>query len=233
MNFRKGFTLAETLVSMGILALVAAIALPSLMHTKPNQEMIMLKKVYYMTGRLVNELINDDDFYPDDTEEASSGFSNTNPDPPAKYHGRTYEGDTKFCGLFAARMNIKDVDANCSAGVTAESTFVAHSAPGPGHFTTADSVVWVLPIGSFAGADNGKSAITVDVNGDRPGNCFVTDENCSKPDRFTIYVDRWGKIYVDDDLTRTYLTTTDTTKSYEDLKDKLTSAPEPEPKGDD
>ena len=180
MNLRKGFTLAETLVSMGILALVAAIALPSLMHTKPNQEMIMLKKVYYMTGRLVNELINDDDFYPDDTEEASSGFSNINPDPPAKYHGKKYEGTTKFCGLFAARMNLKDTEDRCkNASISAETTFVAHQAPGPGHFTTADEVVWVLPIGSFNGDNNGKSAITVDVNGDRPGNCFATDDNCA------------------------------------------------------
>jgi len=215
MKIRQGFTLAETLVTLAIISFVAAVAMPALFNTKPNQEMMMLKKVYYLTGRMVNELVNDEDFYPDDDEENKSGFSHVNTIPEATYHGKEYKGDTKFCGLFAARMNVKG-DVDC----TTKSKFTAGAAPGNGTFTTADGVVWILPISDFSrgGAADAKESIYVDVNGDRPGNCFPTDANCKLPDRFEIKLDRWGKLYIEDEVTRKYLSNTNVTKQYIDLK---------------
>ena len=222
MKMIKGFTIAETVVTLGIIGILASITLPAIRHLKPNTEMLMLKKVYYNVSRMVNELINDDDFYPDADTEEGSGFSNVNSVPPAVYHGVEYKGVTKFCGLFAARMNVKSA-INCSetSPVTSASTFpTAGAAPsGTGTFTTADGVVWVLPIGSFAStaADpSGKMSIYVDVNGDKPGNCFE-NANCKIPDRFEIQVDRWGRIYVNSPLAKKYLSNTDVTKSYEDF----------------
>ena len=215
MKIRQGFTLAETLITLGVIATISAVLLPSLLNTKPNQEMMMLKKVYYLTGRMVNELINDEDFYPDDDEENKSGFSHVNTIPEATYHGKEYKGNDKFCGLFAARMNVKG-EIDC----TAKTKFAAGKAPGNGNFTTADGVVWILPISDFSrgGADDAKESIYVDVNGDKPGNCFPTDADCSNPDRFEIKLDRWGKLYIEDDVTRKYLSNTNVTKQYADLK---------------
>ena len=79
-------------------------------------------------------------------------------------------------------------------------------------------MVWVLPIGDFKkGQANSKQSIYVDVNGDRPGNCFAGTTGCKKPDRFEIKVDRWGKLYIEDEVTRKYLSITDTTKPYDEV----------------
>lgn len=222
MKMKKGFTLAETLVTLSIVAVVAAIGIPAIHSLRPNQEMLMLKKVYYLTGRTVNELINDEDFYPDDETENKSGFSHVHTIPEARYHGHEYSGDTKFCGLFAARMNLRGAD-HCEDGITLADTFPAGSAPGTGHFTTADYVVWFLPINDFDrdGADDTRQSIYVDVNGDKPDNCFETDSNCNKPDRFEIQLDRYGRLFVPEGVGRRYLSDTNTTKTYDELKDAV------------
>lgn len=232
MKMKNGFTLAETLITISLIAILASVAMPALNNLKPNQEMLMLKKVYYLTGRMVNELINDDDFYPDADFENQSGFSNVDNQPPAMYHGHTYEGETKFCGLFAARMNVKG-ETHCDSGITNATVFTPNTPPtanadgSAGHFTTADGVVWVLPINDFdkGGALDAKQTIYVDVNGEKPGNCFAGTANCSKPDRFEIKLDRFGRLYIEDETTRKYLSLMDTTKTYNEIKDIQTTSP--------
>ena len=208
---KKGFTLAESMLTMIIIAIVASIAIPAFKNAQPNQEMMMLKKAYYLTGRLINELINDDEFYPENEDENSGGFSQTN---QVTYHGQSISGNTKFCELFAGRMNVKG-NISCNASITKANTFPNNAAPvGNGHFTTNDGIVWVLPIGSFA---NAKESIYIDVNGEKGQNCFPSN-SCGKPDRFEIKIDRFGKMYVEDDATRKYLSTTDTTKSLREIR---------------
>ena len=212
---KTGFTMAETLITLGIVAIIASVAMPAFKNLRPNQEMMMLKKAYYLAGRVVSELINDDEFYPENDNELQAGFSQT---AKAQYHGHDYEGDVKFCGLFAARMNVKG-EVHCDSSINKNNTFVDYTAPGSGHFTTNDDIVWVLPINNFgSGSNNSKQSIYVDVNGEKPGNCFATNSSCRKPDRFEIKVDRFGKIFVEDSTTRKYLSMTDTTKSYMDMR---------------
>ena len=212
MKRKNGFTLAETLITMGIIAVIAAIMIPMLVKSRPNKEMIMLKKAYYLTARNVNELVNDDDFYPDTDDPDVVGFANTVTE--ATYHGETYTGDTKFCNLFASRMNIT-TDVNCDA--TLATTFTSGSKPlTSGTFVTADGMVWVLPKSNFAT----QQTIYIDVNGDKGDNCFPgacgTDE---EPDRFQINVDKYGKITVPAGIQQKYLSTSSVSKSYSELKD--------------
>ena len=217
MRIFRGFTLAETLIALGVMGVVAAIVIPSLGRVKPNQEMAMLRKAYYLTSRTVNELINDEDFYPDTDNPNTSGFSNTNPEHVARYHGRDYQGPGKFCGLFAARLNTRGA-VNCDAATS----FSYRQAP-EGNFETADGIVWSVPVGNFASGtaptgdgSNIAQEIVVDVNGRKRPNCFPGNRNCNNPDRYRMSVDRWGKIYVPDS-TRVMLTASDMTKTYAQL----------------
>lgn len=210
MKNKKGFTLAEILVVMAIIGVLSVILIPTLFRSKPNQEMIMLKKTYYLIGRAVVELINDDDFYPDPGDNTKDGFANT---VLVNYHGKEYGGDdatkanAKFCNLFATRMNLAS-DVNCTENRSLDD----------GSFTTTDGVIWLIPMTNFnrgkaAGTDvNITTKISVDVNGTKGPNCKPTASNCSAPDRFDIKIDRYGKITVDDDKTREYLSSSDITK---------------------
>ena len=213
----RAFTLAETLVTLGLIGVIAAICFPIFKDMQPNNEMVMFKKAYYLAARTVNELINDEDFYPDAATVAGSGFSHVFivdvASEEAKYKGVEAEGDGKFCILTALRFNLKE-GYNCGERVALDNG---------GNFETTDGIVWSMPYGSFA---SGSDFIYVDVNGnDRGDNCGDSEEDgyskCTdmqKPDRFPIQVFRDGSMSVTSPIGRTYLSTNKTTKSYQELK---------------
>lgn len=219
---KKGFTTAEVLITLGIAGVLAMMVLPMTNKLKPNREMMMFKKAYHETNRIVNELINDEDLYPDDNNNVNnSGFSNTS---EVEYKGKTFGGasiDTelrKFCELFAAKINAK-LDNN-----TYHCNYSGYGKTGSSYnfekpnFITPDGIAWGLPHSDFnAGSNDSKTAIVVDVNGINKGdNCFE-GKNCKNPDRFVMFVDRWGKTWVEGDVEKLYLNTTGSTKSYKDL----------------
>ena len=75
----------------------------------------MFKKAYYIAERIVYELVNDDDLYPS-KEGLYSGLDNTT---EANYNGTTYSGNTKFCSLFAHKVNTtSDIQTCASTAIT-------------------------------------------------------------------------------------------------------------------
>jgi len=223
MNIKHGFTLPEILITLTIVGIVAAIAMPALKGAKPNQEMIMLKKAYYLVSRTVGELINDEELYPDNEDHPElDGFANVSiqeqTGTEATYRNVSYGGNSplypsrlKFCGLFAARMNLVGSD-RCS-NIT---TFVGQNGRSvTGHFTTVDGMEWVMPITIF---DTGMGIIQVDVNGNRKGfNCFEGN-GCKEPDRFLIQVYKDGQIAVPPNgIERQYLSSQDNTRKYSEF----------------
>ena len=216
MRFNRGFTLAEVLVTLAIIGAISAVVLPTLMGATPNKEQIMLKKAYYLLSRNVNEMINDEDLYPERDNTNLSGFSNVNISDQtadrreATYHGQTYSGNSKFCALMAARMNVRG-NVFCDGDHRGLNI--------GGSFTTADGIVWSLPFTNFnRGGANQNVDIYIDVNGASGRNCFE-GANCSIPDRFTIRVDRYGRITVPQDgIEQEYLTRSETNKSYYQLR---------------
>ena len=212
----KGFTLAEVLITLAIIGIIASIMLPALRGASPNKEQIMLKKAYYLIGRNVNELINDEEFYPEREDENLTGFSNVNiadqtaDGREATYHGQAYSGNSKFCGLFAARMNIRG-NVNCNQAIDLNAG---------GNFQSADGIIWSMPIGNFnRGGVNAPQTISVDVTGQSGQNCFEGN-GCATPDRFNIFVDRYGRITVPQapHIEQEYLTRTTTNMSYSDIR---------------
>lgn len=216
MKIKNGFTLAEILITLAIIGVISALVLPSLINSTPNREQIMLKKAYYLASRNINELINDEELYPERESETISGFSNVNINDQtadgreAMFHGERYSGDSKFCNLFAARMNIRG-NINCGETVSLDNG---------GNFQSADGIVWSMPIGNFnRGSEVNQSFqnIQIDVNGTAGRNCFE-GAGCTIPDRFTIQVNRLGRITVPaNGIEQEYLTRSATNMSYRDI----------------
>lgn len=199
---KKGFTLAEMVTTLGIIGVLAVILMPMLRDVQPNEEMLKFKKAYYIAERVIAELVNDEDLYPDsDDPEVPQFFGNTE---TVNYKGEDYQGNTKFCELFAAKIN-RSSEVDCS-----EKTFEDGTAPS-GTVTTSDSMVWILPITDFADADTAAN-IQVDVNGDKAPNCSYNAATCAKPDRFTINVFQDGRVMVDGQMEIEYLNRTKISK---------------------
>ena len=190
-NKKRAFTLGEVLVTLMIVGVIAALIIPIIKNAQPDKQKLMFKKAYTNVERIVTEMVNDDDLYPEVGDYV--GLDNTT---DVKVNDTTYTGNTKFCNLFAMKVNIIDDGAiHCPATPGGGGTYNTPS------FVTAHSVAYYLPSTNFA-AD---ATITVDTNGDKDPNCFYNATSCKKPDMFEIIVGADGKVSVDGDLEKEYL----------------------------
>lgn len=193
---KKGFTLAEMTITLGVIGVLAVILLPVLKNAQPNEEMLKFKKAYYITERVVSELVNDDELYPEpDIVGASDYLGNTE---SVTFHGKEFAGNLKFCGLFVEKVNTASADnASCDADAGFDDG---------GSFTTSDGIVWILPITTFE-EENTPQEIQIDTNGTKAPNCSFSDA-CPTPDRFTIKVFQDGRVMVDGEMEIEYLNRT-------------------------
>ena len=174
------FTLAELLLTLAIIGVVAAVVLPAIKNLTPNTEKAMFLKAYGVFTRTVHDMLNNEDLYPEDGGE-SGGFYLANTDE-VTFRGITIpESDhRKFCKLFAAHLNVKG-DVDCASGDHYD-------------FETTDGIAWDLPINNFSGVNfddpygNGWEVL-VDVNGQEKG------PNKEDEDIFKFYLRPNGSIY--------------------------------------
>ena len=194
-KIKHGFTLAEMLVVLGVIVFLLTILVPVMKKVTPNQDKMMLKKAYYMAERVINELVNDTELYPepDDPVMGDWFLANTKEvrDPRT---GNMVSGPTKFCELFKARMNVLEEHTTCenSTGVGMGTSNVVSVANQKVTFTTTDGVDWYIRKGNFTGST--YIELQIDVSGRGKGNdCFYlaldSPGKCLKPDSF------WFKVY--------------------------------------
>jgi len=196
---KKGFTLSEVMVAIGVLGVLAALLIPAIMNTSPDSSKIMFKKANVTLQNSIEELINDDTNYPEDitgtckdgTVTVNCGFSNIT------LTANIPAGNNKFCYLLADKLNTVGT-------VTCPTT-------GTGSFTTTDGVYWQVysPAGTEfpTTSSSYNTTITVDVNGTaKKPNCSVvafsnpTTTACAAstaPDTFKFGVRYDGKLRID------------------------------------
>lgn len=186
----KAFTLAEVMITMAILGILASVLLPAVSKVRPNENKALFKKAYYVAERVVGELINDDNLYPV-MEGTTVGLDNLD---EVQYISKKYSDTDKFCKLFAAKVNTINDTVNCVAG---SATPTDSNVPS---FITSDGIMWYMPITDF----KADKSITVDVNGEKRPNCSFST-TCVKPDRFQIWIQPDGKMYVNGEKEKEYL----------------------------
>ena len=108
--FKKGFTLAEMLISLAIIGVIAALTMPGLLNSKPKKEKAMYMKAYNtLTTQTADILGNPELYYT--TYDANGnpncrGLSCTGLPVDSNYSDNKYSGTTKFAYLFADRLNL-------------------------------------------------------------------------------------------------------------------------------
>ena len=170
----RGFSLAEVLIIVACVIVIAILCLQVLKKIIPDKDARMFKKAYNLTARLVPSLAHDDELYPE--VEGNNAPQYLGKTEWVIYQGKKYEGSTKFCGLFAAKINaLSEISCNASASLDGKATL-----------TTNDGVVWVLPITEFKDLKT-PGIIQVDTNG-------AKKPNKEGADRYKIYVYQDGTV---------------------------------------
>lgn len=187
-NTKKAFTLAEVMVTLALISVISSILVPAIMQVKPDRNKLLFKKAYTSVEKIVTEIVNDDNLYPitSDTE----GLDNT---ASVTLNDKTYSGASKFCELFALKLNIIENQANCG---------------GTKSFTTNDGVAWTMPVTTFAT----DAVIEVDINGSKAPNCKYNVSSCIEPDTFNVTVAPDGGISVSGTKELMYLRSNETFK---------------------
>ena len=182
----RAFTLAETMVTLAIMSVLASVMLPIVGQIRPDRNKSLFKKAYYVAERVIYDMVTNESLYP--SMGSYVGFDNTE---SATYMGNTFSGETKFCNLFAYHVNRTSYSYNyCSSGSTTLS------------FTTTDGIAWYLPRTNFKGltgteTPENAALIIVDVNGSKGPNEF-------KKDKFKIYVQADGRVFTDGEIEKKY-----------------------------
>lgn len=172
----RAFSLPEVLITVVIIAILAAVTIPTLNKSKPDENELMHKKATFIVERVVNELVTDEFLYPENA--VMTGLGNLS---PVKVNGVFHEGETKFCSLFASRINkAPDTKVVCDKGAKS--------------VTSAEGIDWYLPVGNFA--NKNFEIIKVDVNGEKGPNCAYNSDTCKRPDQFQYQVRSGTKVPV-------------------------------------
>lgn len=187
-KMKNGFTLAETLITLTVIGIVASVTIPMLSSSRPNRERVMLKKAYATISRVIAELAQDKDKYPKFSDTGFYSYENRN---DATYF----------------RNNIKEK----------LNTMETRTITQDQEFYTTDGIYWFIPDTNWGlnptvtiWVDvNGEQRLNgagyrMTKNGP---DCFES-ESCPLPDRFEIEIDSEGDIKVIGNKAKEYLSST-------------------------
>ena len=179
-----GFTLAEVLVALTIIGVLAAITAPMLDSLIPDKNKVKVLKAYTTISKINQDLLNDPSLYmPDNNDPPCEGLACT--DAPSDPRYQNISGTRKYGSLVRQKLNIS----------------ATRVWPNEEIFTTADGIQWTI---RYEGANDHH--ITIDLDTDSNNNCtYDTCANGTKPDRFEFTVLDNGAVRGRDSLTKAYL----------------------------
>lgn len=221
---KEAFTLAEILIALTVLGILAAMLIPAIMKLAPSKNKIMFRKAYSIAEKTIDSMITNDQLYP----ASQIGTDSTSPTAIVVQRGFNYtiaaNGSTsynKFCYLFFDQLNITSGGSTACPLVGATSSTAA--AILATKTVTSDGITWYMYIPyNDASATSAYAASTafaldsatyttkiiVDVNGAAKPNCTVDSgstylpsdhTSCTTntdPDTFILGVRYDGKIQV-------------------------------------
>ena len=205
--FKKGFTLQELLITIGIIGIVAAIVAPGIVGMMPDQKKMMYMKAYNTLTTLTNEILDDPSLYwttyDNDGEPNCSGLSCTTiPDEIQDVQG--IQPADKFAYLLARRMNLSQ-DIRRPMGNNNDSII---------SFTTTDGIIWNIVTriqndNDLPGNRRAEVNLIIDLDDaeNAPPECgnAMYSDNCKNPIRFRFLVDNDGGVSAMDALGQAYL----------------------------
>ena len=217
---KKAFTLAEVMLTVVILSVIAIVVMPIITASRPSNEKVLLKKAYNATEQVVAELSGNERFYPSDITlkdvNSTSFANNTSPSGflnyryPANDSMLEYTIQESFAGTATSKgCNCYDTTHNklsmlfcCSLKTVNKrggTVCTTSSNKTTCDFETTDGITWHTVDVSQTSTDLTKPVftITVDVDNRWGGRHKEITDAGYKKTRFIFEVYYDGKLKVD------------------------------------
>lgn len=217
---KHGFTLAEVLISLGIVAIVAALAAPSLLNIMPDKSKLKVIKAHKILSDVTSEMLNNPALYRDLIQDipSTNDAKRTGLNSSVDFYGeefpvlfdkagnienyrKKYHGGQKYCYLLSENLELNnEVKQNGNKY----------------SFDTIDGINWTCEFVTTPSVDiveNGITykymettyTITIDIDGPNKGENSIAKSGVKRPDQFQFQVDNFGKVTGVDTLTKNYL----------------------------
>ena len=235
-NTKKAFTLAEAVITLVFLSIIATQIIAAVNTTRPSSEKVLFRKAYSTVEHTISNLINDDNLYPVSyqnltcnnlTQECQRGFLDTDVGSTANPNAKgTYYAYQALVSQSKCTAGPKLVRLFCASLNTTTATCSGNSCS----FTTTDGMQWTVTQRANS-ADYTPTCchsvqgihpmltIMVDVNGPAEPN---TNTGVNIPDQYHMNVYYNGKVEVNKTLSEkgiTFLKNPTDTKRRPDIED--------------
>lgn len=204
---KKGFTIAELLITLGIVGLLAAMTAPAVMNMMPNETKIKYMKAYNAIAVTNDEILNNSDLYYQTVytegsvsllgEPTCMGLGcvqKTKSNDPDLNEATASENSSKYGKILAYQFGVPLDDVTITGNKCI--------------FILKDGSQWEITA-NLKTEDNAKilnANIVVDLDGkDKGKNCYSSSSSCKKPDKFKFKVDTYGAVSADDPLGEEFL----------------------------
>ena len=191
---KSGFTLAEILLSLAIIGIIAAVTIPSLLNLRPDTAKMKVIKCKNVLEKLNAELLDDSSIYA--VNEECSGLDCTEPADEPAYND--VSGGKKYINLVARNF---ETETDYSNTILSDNSTI----------TTRDGIRWRF--------DGSTVTLSVDPNKSESDSCMYPD--CDKPNKFRLKVNNDGSVSGDDPMSKAYF---DNPKKFNDKKTDLKNA---------
>ena len=209
---KLGYTLAELLITLGIIGGISALIIPAIVSSMPDENKTMYLKTYDTLSETIQALASNSQIYPVCDENNNINCvehpllnSHLPLVSPLKDDAR-YSNKVKLCNLLALGFGVSTGNTACSTSAYnyADSTFRNSLS-----FTTTNGMQWRVMQQEYDVSNNRanfQTDIYVDINGNKGDNCMYSN-NCKKPDRFKFMVAANGEVVPADPMGRRYIAT--------------------------
>ena len=198
---RSGFTLAEALIALAVVGIIAAAMLPLVSKYKPDTTKVLYLRTYDAISRTIAEFSSNEKMFPEITEEKDYIYTDYpfyNKGDVKLDNGKTVaEADNKICNLLALSAGAKSI--NCKPN-----EYKSYTSGGlePSYKYKNGVEVLVSTLRTEPNSNNEakyQTDIYFDVDGkDKGPNCLYNSVSCKKPDTFKLIVGADGSVVIGD-----------------------------------
>ena len=227
---RSAYTLAEIVIAIGIVGVLAAVMLPMVNKYKPDTTKILYLNTYDALAESIATAADNNSYYEKDNgrfDFSQYPFANLDRYIDSANSNHTIEGgENKLCRVLAENFNIteniNDIITNTpiNGRIACDNTYTPYNGVFIPSFTNANGVEFMITTTANApqlNLNRYQTDIIIDINGANDGdNCTI--DTCQKPDRFTFRVTADAKLQPTDEMGIRYLETR-TNLKYKNIND--------------